>query len=177
MSGRSTSRAASGCWGWGASTITPCRISSPRTPRRLDELFVQVRAGADARGAVNLERVAHDGTKIRAAASRKSFKREERLAECRRLAEEHLAALQQQSRGRVGAARRKAQQRAARERRERVRQAAAGTEAATGGEGAGRAGRGAGQRHRSEARIMRQGDGGFAPSYNRADLHRQHGAA
>jgi transposase len=51
----------------------------------LDNLFVQVLHVLMEAGAADLERVAHDGTKIRAAASRQSFKREERLAECREL--------------------------------------------------------------------------------------------
>jgi hypothetical protein len=125
----------------------------------LDNLFVQVLHVLMAAGAADLQRVAHDGTKIQAAASRKSFKREERLAECRKLAEEHLAALQRQPEGkRQAARRRRAQERAARERQERVRRAEAEL-----------------QRQQAEvkvsvsdaeARIMRQGDGGFAPSYN-----------
>jgi hypothetical protein len=39
----------------------------------LDERFVQVRHGLMEAGAADLERVAQDGTKIQAAASRKSF--------------------------------------------------------------------------------------------------------
>jgi transposase len=49
----------------------------------LHDLFVQVVHVLMAQGAVHLERVAHDGTKIRAAASRNSFLGEEGLAECR----------------------------------------------------------------------------------------------
>jgi len=132
----------------------------------LDELFVQVLHVLMEAGAADLERVAHDGTKIQAAASRKSFKREARLAECRKLAEEHLAALQQQPEVAGSSARRKAQERAARERRQRVGRAeeelkrqqaekapAEQTEVKVSVSDA-------------EARIMRQGDGGFAPSYN-----------
>jgi len=44
-------------------------------------------------GLADPERVAHDGTKIRAAASRSSFQREERRTESKKLAEEHLPAL------------------------------------------------------------------------------------
>jgi hypothetical protein len=132
----------------------------------LDELFVQVLEVLINEGAADLERVAHDGTKIRASATRASFKREERLAECRQLVEEQLAALKQQPEAELSAARRKARQRAAEERLERVRRAEEELK------------RQQADRPRAEqkevrasvtdpeARVMRQGDGGFAPSYN-----------
>ena len=129
----------------------------------LDELFVQVLQMLMNQGLADLERVAHDGTKIRASAARASFKRQERLAECRKLAEEHLAALKQRPEAELSAARRKARQRAAEERLERI----------------GRAEKELKQQAEQpttqpkkasatdpEARVMRQGDGGFAPSYN-----------
>ena len=132
----------------------------------LDQLFVQVLQVLMAAGAANLERVAHDGTKIRAAASRKSFKREERLAECRQLAEEHLTALQQQSPEERSAARRKAQERSARERRERVRQAEEELKRQQAQKAPAEQAEVKASVTDAEARIMRQGDGGFAPSYN-----------
>jgi transposase len=131
----------------------------------LDKLFVDVGQVLLNEGAVDLERVTHDGTKVRAAASRGSFKREERLAECRKLAEEHLAALKQQPEAELSAARRKAQQRGAEERLARIRAAEEELK------------RQAEQRKAEpekvrasvtdpEARLMRQSDGGVAPSYN-----------
>jgi transposase len=131
----------------------------------LDELFVQVLQVLMSEGLADLERVAHDGTKVRAAASRASFKREERLAECRKLAEEHLAALKQQPEGELNAARRKAQQRGAEERLERIGRAEEELKQQA-------------ERRKAEpekvrasvtdpeARLMRQSDGGVAPSYN-----------
>jgi transposase len=131
----------------------------------LDQLFVDLLHVLMSQGLADLERVAHDGTKIHADASRASFQRAERLAQCRQLAEEHLAALDEELRQEASAARRKAKQRAARQRRERLRAAAEelkrqqAEKAAT---------------HTQvrvsltdpEARKMRQADGGFAPSYN-----------
>jgi transposase len=131
----------------------------------LDELFVQLVHVLMNEGLVDLERVAHDGTKIRAAAS-ESFKRKERLAECRRWAEEHLAALQEQPEGGLSVAHRKAQQRAARERFARVLRAEqelqqqAAQKAPTEQEPV-RVGV-----TDPEARKMRHADGGFAPRYN-----------
>jgi len=132
----------------------------------LDQLFVQVLQVLMAAGAADLERVAHDGTKIRAAARRQSFKREERLAECRKLAEEHLTSLQQQSAEELSAARRKAQERAARERRERVRQAEEELQRQQAEEAPAQQAKVKASVTDAEARLLRQGDGGFAPSYN-----------
>jgi transposase len=131
----------------------------------LDHLFVQLLQVLMSEGLADLERVAHDGTKIRAAASRQSFKRQERLAECRRLAEEHLAALKQQPEAELKKARRKARERAARERWERIRRAEEELQQQVQQPWVDP------EKARAsvtdpEARVMRQGEGGFAPSYN-----------
>jgi len=132
----------------------------------LDHLFVQVLQVLMAAGAADLQRVAHDGTKIRAAASRKSFQRQERLAESRRLAEEHLRAVQQQPPGQWTAAQRQAQERAARERRERVRQAEEERQRQQAEKAPAEQAQVKASVTDAKAPIMRQGDGGFAPSYN-----------
>jgi transposase len=131
----------------------------------LDELFVGLLQVLMSEGLADLERVAHDGTKIRAAAGRASFKREERLAECRKLAEEHLAALKQQPEAELNAARRKAQERAAKERLERVRRAEEELKQQA------QQAKADPEKVRAsvtdpDARIMKHGDGGFGPSYN-----------
>lgn len=134
-------------------------------PAGLDELFVQLLQVLMSEGLADLQRVAQDGTKIRASASRASFKREERLAECRKLAEEHLAALQQQPQAQLSAARRRARQRAAEERLERIGRAEKELKQ--------QADQPTAQPEKvrasvsdPQARVMRQSDGGFAPSYN-----------
>jgi transposase len=132
----------------------------------LDELFLQRLQVLMSEGLADLERVAHDGTKIRAAASRRSFKREQRLAECRRLAEEHLAALQQQPAGELRAACRKAQERAARERLQRLRQAEEALKRQQAEKAPAEQAPVQASVTDPDAGIMRQGDGGFAPSYN-----------
>lgn len=131
----------------------------------LDDLFVQVVSVLMAAGLVELKRVMHDGTKIRACASGKSFQREERLAESRKLAEEHLAALRQAAEVNPTRAR-QARQRAAEQRRQRMNQAAAELQRLQAEKKV------AEQAHLRvsvtdpEARVRKQGDGGFAPSYN-----------
>ena len=74
-------------------------------------------------GLADRERVTHEGTKIRAAAGRGSFKGQQRLAECRPRAEEQLAALKQPPQAELSAARRQARPRATQERLERIRRA------------------------------------------------------
>ena len=130
----------------------------------LDKLFVQVLRVLMNEELADLERVAHDGTKIRASASRRSFKKEERLEECKKLAEEHLQALQQEAADpKLSAAQRQARKRAAQERVERLRRAEKELKRQV--EQKGKEGRASVSD--PEARVMRQGDdGGFAPSYN-----------
>ena len=54
----------------------------------LNQLFVQVLGIMSAEGLITLERVMHDGTKIKALAGSNSFRREERIREHLRVAEE-----------------------------------------------------------------------------------------
>ena len=133
----------------------------------LDELFAQVLGVLSADGLITLERVMHDGTKVRAQASGRSFRREGTLRE-------HLERARQQVRS-MGDAREeepdrrraKAQARAARERVERLEQALAEVQKIEGT-------RSAKQRRKEgrvsetdpEARFMKQGAGGLAPSHN-----------
>jgi len=148
-----------GCrWLLGLGTVNHTTLSEFVTERTtaLHDLFVQVVHVLMAQGAVQLERVAHDGTKIRAAASRHSFLGEEGLAECRRAAEEHWAALQQQSP--TESSQRQAEERAARERGELVRRA--DEELKRQGEGK------KASVSDPEARLMHESEGGIAPNYN-----------
>jgi transposase len=132
----------------------------------LDQLFVDLLHVLMSEGLADLERVAHDGTKIHADASRASFQRQERLAQCRQLAEEHLAALDEELRQEASTARRKAKQRAARERRERLRAAEEELQRQQAEKAAAEQAQGRVSLTDPEARKMRQADGGFAPSYN-----------
>lgn len=130
----------------------------------LRELFVQVLGVLSAGGLVSLERVMHDGTKIRACAGADSFRREHRL-------KEHLEAARQQveamgdPRQEESAAKRAAQQRAARERQQRLEQALEEIEKIRQSKRKEKEQARASQSD-PQARIMKQSDGGYAPSYN-----------
>jgi transposase len=132
----------------------------------LQELFAQVLGVLSAEGLVTLERVMHDGTKIKACAGADSFRREERL-------QQHLAAARAQVRAmgdpqaEESPRQRAARARAARERQARLEQAQAELEQIR----AGKTGAEAQAQVRvsltePEARVMKQSDGGYAPSYN-----------
>jgi hypothetical protein len=106
----------------------------------------------------------HDGTKIKACAGADSFRRQERL-------QEHLAAARQQveamgdPREEEPARKRAARQRAARERQGRLEQALEQVEKIREAKRQDKEQARASQSD-PQARIMKQPDGGFAPSYN-----------
>jgi transposase len=132
----------------------------------LDELFAQGLGLLSAEGLVTLERVMHDGTKIRACAGADSFRREERLRAHLEAARAQVAAMGD-PRAEPSARQRAARQRAQRERTQRLEQALAELEKIR----EAKAGREAKEQARvsqtdPQTRIMKQGDGGYAPSYN-----------
>ncbi len=133
----------------------------------LEDLFTQVLGVLSYEGLVTLKRVMHDGTKMKACASRQSFRREatleEHLEAARQQVEEMGDPLSEQPTERVAQAR----QRAKREKQERL-------EAALGQLRQMREDRSSAEKKQRvrasetdpEARIMQQSDGGYAPSYN-----------
>lgn len=144
-------------------TLSDFRVSHDSA---LKELFVELLGVLSAEGLVSLERVMHDGTKIRANASRKSFGKEEALRaqlEVARAQVEQLCQEQDQE----SAGHRAAQQRAVRERQQKVEEALkqlaeirrvkSGTEQKD---------QARASSSDPDARVMKQPGGGYAPSYN-----------
>jgi transposase len=138
----------------------------------LDDLFSQVLGVLSAEGLITLERVMHDGTKVKALASSQSFHREETLRthlEAARQQVEKMGDPRQESvnPSPVAARERAARERAAREKVERLEQA---LEEMKKVQAAPYADTDPTQQRVSEtdpeARNMRQGDGGHAPSHN-----------
>jgi len=132
----------------------------------LEELFVQVLGVLGAEGLLSLERVMHDGTKIKAAASADTFRREDRLRANLEAARQQVQALAQEA-NEEPTRQKAAQQRAARERQQRVEQALEQLEQIR------QTKREAKEKEQVRAsttdptsRNMKQADGGFAPSYN-----------
>lgn len=155
----------------------------------LQTLFRQLLAVLEAEGMVDLAQVMVDGTKIRAQASAGSFCQADRLQQHLERARAAMEQIEQAAKeGR--SVREAAQQRAARERRERLEQAAAelakmqprpaglekkadsadappaAEEEVQPGSTASKGPSGRVSRSEPEARVMKQPDGGYAPSYN-----------
>ena len=141
----------------------------------LDELFTQLLAVMTQQGLVRLRRVAQDGMRVRASAGAASFRRRPRLEELLAAAKAQVETVKAQGDGGGGAAcprrQQAAQERAARERAERVQRALVEMEKIeehrrnrTDGhqsKGAPRA-----STTDPEARPMKMADGGFRPAYN-----------
>jgi transposase len=141
---------------------------------RLNELFSDTIACFQQEGLITLERTAQDGLKVRAAAGESSFRREETLREALQKAQEYLRQLQEQELSVVSKRQQAAQQRAGRERVDRLQAALANLEELK---------QQRAQRDRPEqkdqqqkpprasrtdpeARKMRMADGGYRPAYN-----------
>jgi transposase len=132
----------------------------------LDELFTQTLGVLSAEGLVSLERVMHDGTKIRAFAGVDSFRREERIEAFLKAAREQVSAMgdpREDTTARQNAAR----ERAKRERVERLEAALAELEKLRSDKAdAEEKAHARASVTEPQARMMKQGDGGYAPSYN-----------
>jgi transposase len=155
-------------WLCGLETVNHHTLSDFRVTHQsaLKALFAQILAVLNAEGLISLERVMHDGTKIRGNASARSFRTEEALDKHLQAAREQVEALsweQSDETARHEAAR----QRSARERVERVEKALQQLEAIRQNKsGAEEKRQARASMSDPEARVMKQAGGGYAPSYN-----------
>lgn len=137
----------------------------------LDALFTQMLAGMLHQGLVGLERMAQDGTRVRAWAGAASFRRKKSLEKCAQAAAAQVAACKRQADERSEAQQRNRQQaaseRAAADRQRRIE--AALKEMPKVAEVKKRNRAKAEPRVSTtdaEARVMKMADGGFRPAYN-----------
>jgi hypothetical protein len=135
----------------------------------LDRLLTASVASLMTEGLVTLDRVAHDGMRVRASAGAGSFRRQPTLETASRDAEEQVAALREEIRADPGASTKRqqaARQRAVRERTDRVRAALEHLpKIATKRKPAERSEARASTTD-PEARVMKMADGGFRPAFN-----------
>jgi len=112
-------------------SINPHTLSDFRVAHQkaLDALFAQSLAVLRAEGLVTYERIAHDGTKVRADAGVDSYRRASTVREHLEAARAHVAAVNQAREQAASARQYAAQQRAARERVARLERAVAQFEA------------------------------------------------
>jgi transposase len=133
----------------------------------VDELLTQSVAVLVHQRVVTLTRVAQDGTKVRASAGVRSFRRRPTLETARQLARQQVRRTATQVQGEVNAREAAAQQRATAERVARIEAALAELPTV---EAAKRRNRSKALPRTSttdpEARVMKQMDGGYRPAYN-----------
>jgi transposase len=144
-------------------TLADFRI---RHQEALDRLFIEVLGVLSHEGLITLERVMHDGTKVKACASSKSFHRKATLEDHLRLAREQVEQMgdpeSEESSQRVA----KARQRALRERRERLGEALKALEQIEASRSKTSEKKVRASSTDPEARIMLQGNGAYGPAYN-----------
>jgi transposase len=155
-------------WLTGMEVINAHSLSDFRVKheQELKGLFVQTLGLLSVEGLITLERVTQDGTKIRASAAADSFRGKESIEKALKAAEEQVSAVEQipeeESSRRID----KASQRARRERKERLETALKQFNQTTSDGGVKDKKNPRVSLTDPEARIMKQPDGGFAPSYN-----------
>lgn len=155
-------------WLTGASSVCAHTLSDYRTEHgeALQELAAQVLALLANEGMIDLEQVTQDGTKIRASAGADTFRREGTIQKHLEKARQRLEQMEGEDSEELSQRTIKAQERAAREKVSRMEKALQELEKV-------RQTRSAEEQEKArvsltdpEARIMKQHDGGFAPSYN-----------
>lgn len=157
-------------WLTGMRVINHHTLSDFRTEQgaALEELFVEVLGVLSSEDLVDLERVMHDGMKVKAYAGADSFRREARLQKHLEAAREHVVEMNrlandEETSAPVVAAR----QRAAREQQQRLELALQELKKIQAlKKGSEEKQQARASRSDPEARIMKQSDGGYAPSYN-----------
>ena len=138
--------------------------------RLLDQLLTHSVAVLRQQGLVDLERVAQDGVRVRASAGASSFRRRGKLTAALQEAKDQVVRLKQELHSDPGASHRQAaQQRAAKERVQRLDEALQELEKDEAA--VVKRGREAKEKARAsttdpEARKMKMADGGFRPAYN-----------
>jgi transposase len=146
-------------------TLTDFRVNHKEA---LDKLFTEVLGLLSAEGLISLQRIMHDGTKVKAYAGSDSFRHEDRVREHLEMARQQVAKMgDPQTAEEVSPKVATARQRAARERQQRLETALEELQKIR----AIKAGASAKADARvsesdPECRIMKQGNGGYAPSYN-----------
>lgn len=140
--------------------------------KALDDLFTEVVAVLTHKGVVSVKRISQDGTKVRANAGSGSFRKEGKLREHLAAAKAHVEAVKRLADdATISAVKRAAQERAAREREERIAAALAELPKIQEDKNRSRDKKSMARAPRAsttdpEARVMKMPDNGFRPGYN-----------
>jgi transposase len=140
----------------------------------LDQLFIEILGVLSHQGLITLKRVMHDGTKIKAAASDKSFRRQQTLEAHLKVAQEQVEAMGDPHSEKLSQRVAQARNRALREKQERLKQALQELEELkrtrakelAKGEAKGKKKELRASTTDPQARTMIQAKGAFGPAYN-----------
>ena len=132
----------------------------------LDQLFIQALGIMSAEGLITLERVMHDGTKVKACAGADSFRREDRIKNHMKAAEEQIRTLRESPEEEMSLRRQKAHERITRDKKERMEHALSEFAKIREGKTEEEAPEARASITDPDSRIMKQSDDGYAPSYN-----------
>jgi transposase len=144
-------------------TLADFRI---RHQKALDQLFIDVLGVLSHEGLITLERVMHDGTKVKACASDKSFHRKATLQDHLRLAREQVEQMGDPESEQVSEGVAKARQRALREKQEHLQEALKALEQIEASRSKEEKEKTRASSTDPDARIMLQAKGAYGPSYN-----------
>jgi transposase len=144
-------------------TLADFRI---RHEEALDELFIEVLGVLSHEGLITLQRVMHDGTKVKACASGKSFHRKATLQDHLRLAREQVQQMGDPESEELSQRVAKAQQRALREKQQRLEEALKALEQIESSRSKASEKEARVSSTDSEARVMLQANGAYGPAYN-----------
>lgn len=158
-------------WICGGVSVNHHSLSDFRTQHVeiLDRLLTESTAALLEQELVEMDRVAQDGMRVRASAGASSFRRKPTLAQCLADAEAQVEALKKQLEADPAAAGRReraARQRAAEERRDRVKQALERMPEAEAKKKSGEKDKARVSTTDPEASVMKMADGGFRPAFN-----------
>ncbi len=155
-------------WLTGAEVVNAHSLSDFRVnhEKELKRLFVQILGLLSAEGLITLERVTQDGTKIRACAAPDSFRGKDKIEKALEAARQQVKAVDQMSEEETSRRVEKARRRAQQERKERLETALKQFDRTTAEGGVKDKEKPRASLTDPEARVMKQPDGGFAPSYN-----------
>jgi hypothetical protein len=134
--------------------------------KALDGVFIQVLGVMSAAGLIELKQVMQDGTKVKANAGKDTFRREERLRQHLQLAEKQIESMGDPQSDDISRRVAQAQERAAREQKQRLEQAMEELERVRQGKTAKSAREARVSTTDPQARVMKNSDGGYEPAYN-----------
>jgi len=158
-----------GCqWLTGMQPVNHHTLSDFRVDHKkeLDEIFVQVLGVLSAEGLIEMKRITQDGTKVKAQAGADSFRREQRIRQHLQLAREQVEAMGSPETEEESQRVIQARKRASREKKQRLEEALQELEQIQKARAESESDQVRVSETDPEARVMKQADGGFAPSYN-----------